>query len=72
MYDLGFYTDALTYFQYSVNVYGKKDDIYYNRILCYYQLRQDELFTATLKEANESYPNNKMFAKLDTLDLNAK
>ncbi len=72
LYDLGSYTDALTYFQYSSNIYGKKDDIYYNRILCYYQLRQDALFSVTLKEAKENFPNNKMFEKLDALDLNAK
>jgi tetratricopeptide (TPR) repeat protein len=72
LYDLGAYADALTYFQYSENIYGKKDDIYYNRVLCYYQLRQDELFSVTLKEAKEKFPNNKLFEKLDALDLNAK
>ncbi len=70
-YDLGFYTDALDYFQYSVDLYGQKVDIHYNQALCYYQLRQDALFLKTLKEAKEIFPDSPMIANLDKLDMNA-
>ena len=70
-YDLGFYQAALDYFQYSVDIYGQKGDIYYNKILCFYQLRQDNLFSKTLKEAKETFPNNTDFKQLDKLNLNA-
>ena len=71
LYDLGAYSEALTYFQYSTAQYGKKDDIYYNRILCYYQLRKDDLFKTTLKEAKLTFPKSTLFAHLDKLDLTA-
>ncbi len=70
-YDLGFYKEALTYFKYSTTKYGEKADIYYNRILCHYQLREDALFMATLKEAKVVFPNFEKFTQLDKLDLGA-
>ncbi len=68
-YDIGFYEAALNQFDYSVNLFGQKADIYYNKILCYYQLRQDPLFIKTLAEAKLAFPNNEMLAKLDKLDM---
>jgi len=70
-YDLGFYKEALIYFKYSTTEYGEKADIYYNRILCHYQLREDALFLSTLKEAKVVFPNFEKFAQLDKLDLGA-
>ena len=70
-YDLGFYQDALDYFQHAINASGLKDDIYYNQILCYYQLRKDTLFYSTLKEAKEAFPNSTLFESLDKLDMDA-
>jgi len=71
LYSLGYYEKALVYFQYSVNHYGHTEDEYYNRILCYYQLRQDHLFIKTLKEAKTAYPTYERYKQLDQLDLNA-
>lgn len=71
-YDLGFFEAALNYFEHSTDLYGKKPDIYYNQILCYYQLRLDNLFLATLKKAKQTFPNEKLFDKLSQLDLNAQ
>ena len=68
-YDLGFYNEALDYFQFSWDSFGPKTDIYYNRILCYYQLRQDHLFAKTLKEAKLTYPNEAIFDSLENLDM---
>lgn len=70
-YDLGFYTEALAYFQSSIELFGPKADIYYNKILCHYQLRQDDLFIKTLNTAKLVFPNNEMFEKLDKLDMTA-
>ena len=70
-YDLGFYEEALQYFQYSINESGQKPDIYYNQVLCYFQLRKDVLFTQTLKEAKLAFPESTLFEHLDTLDLAA-
>ena len=70
-YDLGYYREALDYFQFAINVHGHKVDLYYNRILCYYQLRKDELFKITLKEAKVAFPNSTKFEQLDKLDLTA-
>lgn len=70
-YDLGFYAEALTYFQYSVDVLGQQADIYYNVILCHYQLRQDDLFVKVLKEAKNNFPDYERFRELEKLDLGA-
>jgi hypothetical protein len=45
--------------------------VYYNRALCYYQLREDTLFLTTLNEAKRQFPNFKNNAHLETLDLGA-
>ena len=68
-YDLGFYTDALDHFQFSSDLFGPKTDTYYNRILCYYQLRQDLLFAKTLKEAKLAFPDDTIFDSLGNLDM---
>ena len=70
-YDLGFYQEALDYFQYAINTSGQKDDIYYNQILCYYQLRKDTLFYKTLEAARVAFPESTLFENLDKLDMNA-
>ena len=70
-YDLGFYKEALIYFKHSTTKYGEKADIYYNRILCHYQLREDALFASTLKEAKIVFPEIEKFAQLSKLDLGA-
>lgn len=69
LYDLGFYTEALQYFQYSIDLFGRKEDIYYNQALCYYQLRQDQLFHKTLAEAKIAFPSYEPFHNLDKLDM---
>jgi len=68
-YDLGFYPQALDYFQFSVDYYGEKADIYYNKMLCYYQLRQDELFYSTLSIAKDKFPDESIFDNLSNLDM---
>ena len=72
MYDLGYYQDSLQYFHYSNELYGHKPDVFYNRALCFYQLREDEQFLKTLKEGRGMFPNFQEFAHLDKLDLSAK
>lgn len=70
-YELGFYQEALTYYNYSLNLFGHTRDGFYNRALCHYQLREDELFVKTVKEGKATYPEFEKFAHLDTLDLTA-
>lgn len=71
LYDLGFYQEALQYFVNSTTTLGEKADVFYNQILCHYQLRQDDQFRSTLKVAKAKFPNYKRFAQLEALDLNA-
>lgn len=71
LYQLGLFSPALAYFQYSIDAYGHTADGYYNRALCYYQLRQDKQFREVVKEANALFPNYKQLAHLDKLDLGA-
>ncbi len=71
LYALGYYKEALTYFQFSINQFGHTADIFYNRALCYYQLRQDALFLTTVKTAKSSFPDYAKFIALDKLDLGA-
>ena len=71
LYDLGFYEDSLQYFQFSKNMYGDKPDVYYNRALCFYQLRKDKAFIKVLAEGKQKFPNFQEFSHLDKLDLNA-
>ena len=68
-YFLGYYEEALRYFDYSIDQYGHTPDSYYNRALCFYQLRQDSRFAELLAEARESFPTYENFEHLSTLDL---
>ncbi len=70
-YDLGSYQDALDYFAYSVESFGEQADIFYNRCLCYYQLREDAHFLETLRLAKVAFPDYTRFAELEKLDLGA-
>ncbi len=72
LYQLAYYKEALTYFTKSEYLFGVTPDVYYNRILCYYQLRQDELFINTLRDAKAAFPSFKNFDQLSKLDLTAK
>lgn len=70
-YQLGLYEEALIYFHLSEERYGTSGDGYYNRLLCYYQLRRDKEFSLILIEGRLEYPG---FAPLETmteLDLGA-
>jgi len=71
-YSLGFYKDALIHFQHSIKLYGDTPDVFFNRALCHYHLREDEHFVALVKEAKAAFPDFEKFAYLDTLDLNAE
>lgn len=68
-YDLGFYTKALPNFQYSIDQLGLKADVLYNQALCYYQLRQDQLFFSTLKVAKNAFPDSELIGSLEQLDM---
>lgn len=68
-YDLGFYEDALVYFQHSEDLHGPKPDTYYNKALSYYQLRMDKVLAETIIRAKKAFPDYKQFDKLEKLDL---
>ena len=68
-YDLGFYPEALTHFQYSVDSFGTKADIFYNQALCYYQLKEDALFYEVLKTGKVTFPEYLRFSELEQLDI---
>jgi tetratricopeptide (TPR) repeat protein len=68
-YDLGFYAEALHYFEQSILLHKNKPDTYYNVALSYYQLRQDKKFYETISVAKESFPDYKLFADLEKLDM---
>ncbi len=70
-FDLAYYEKALVYFEHSTNSYGVEADTFYNKILCYYQLRQDDKFIEATKEAKRLFPDSDLFEKLKKLDLNA-
>lgn len=71
-YELGFHQEALDFYAHATISTGKKVDIFYNQILCYFQLRQDDLFRQTLLEAKELFPDNATLAELDKLDLTSQ
>lgn len=71
-FDLGYFEQSLVYYQHSTDVYGIEMDTCYNRILCYYQLRQDDLFRAALAEAVLLFPDSDVFAPLFEFDLGAE
>lgn len=71
LYALGYYPEALTYFKSSVAVYGESTDEFYNRALCYYQMREDELFLKTIAGAKKAFPEYERFGELEKLDLGA-
>jgi len=70
-YSLGFYKDSLVFFKRSIQEFGYTADTYFNSALCYYQLREDQLFLKTVKAAKKAYPDFAKFAELDRLDLSA-
>jgi len=70
-YDLGYYEDALDFYQDSVHATERQADHYHNQLLCYFQLRQDDLFRKTLQEAQTLFPEHVALMELDKLNLNA-
>lgn len=70
LYDLGYYNEALTYFDHSISLHGHKPDTYYNTALSYYQLRQDKMFFKTIEEGKIAFPEYNRFLELEQLDLN--
>lgn len=68
-YDLGYYDQALTFFDHSEHRYGPSEDSRYNIALCLYQLRRDEdliqLINATLK----AFPAYQRMEELRKLEL---
>lgn len=70
LYDLGMYQDAMNYFQFSIEIYGDKADVFYNQALCFYQLRQDQLFYNTLEKVKTLMPNSDLVKSLESLDMN--
>ena len=68
-YDLGFYAEALTHFQYSVDSFGTKADTFYNQALCHYQLKEDALFYKTLGAGKTAFPEYPRFGELEKLDM---
>lgn len=71
LYDLGYYQDSLTYFTHSISIFGKKTDVFFNKALCYYQLRQDDLFLETVKKLKDAFPDYDKLTYLESLDLGA-
>ncbi len=69
MYDIGCYVEALEFFKYSSDTIGNTIDLDYNQMLCYYQLREDELFYKTLEAAKLRFPETNQFLKLENLDM---
>ncbi len=72
MYALGYFEKALVFFALSEAENGLRPDVFYNRVLCHYQLRQDDKFLEVLKEAKGYFPDYKNFEALSKLDLNAE
>jgi len=69
LYDLAYYEKALVYFQYSVDRYGQKEDTFYNQALCHYQMKEDILFYKSLNEFKDVFPDYKLIAELEGLDM---
>jgi len=69
-YELGYYDEALKYFQHSQELHGQKADTYYNVALSYYQLRDDKNFLKTVKKAKQAFPEFVEFENLEKLELN--
>lgn len=69
LYDLGYYLEALEHYKNSSQTFGNKIDVDYNQILCYYQLREDDLFYKALKAAKLRFPEAAAFLKLEKLDM---
>jgi len=68
-YDLGFYSEALTHFQHSVDSFGTKADTFYNQALCHYQLKEDILFYKALNSGKVAFPEYARFGELEKLDM---
>jgi SAM-dependent MidA family methyltransferase len=69
LYDLGFYANALRFFERSLLLRGAKADIFYNLALCCYQLRLDENFDGFLNAGRTAFPEFTGWGKLEVLDL---
>jgi tetratricopeptide (TPR) repeat protein len=70
LYDLGYYHDAILFFDYSAAIYGRTEDAYYNKALCYYQLEEDDRLMATVNESLAIFPEFKKIEELSELIQN--
>lgn len=55
-YDLGFYSDAILFFEHSERICGRSQDAYYNKALCYHQLQSFDKLTDTVNESLALFP----------------
>lgn len=70
-YDLAYYQESLDIYNKQIDHFGQTADVYYNKALCYYQLRMDKEFSAIVIEAKKAYPAFDKYVHLDKLDLGA-
>jgi hypothetical protein len=71
-YQLGYYSKALVFFGHSELLFGYTADVFYNRMMCYYQLRQDDLLRSTLEHAKNMFPDYENFSSIESLDMESK
>jgi tetratricopeptide (TPR) repeat protein len=72
LYQLGYYEKALIFFDSSEQLFGFTADVFYNRMMCYYQLRQDDLLDSTLEIAKNLFPDYVNFTSIENLDMESK
>lgn len=68
-YDIGLYQQSLDIYNRHTDDFAESADVYYNKILCCYQLRLDQEFRDLLLKAKNTFPDFTRFADLDELDL---
>ncbi len=66
-FDLGYYEDALSAFDHSIEGFGLSEDVSYNKALCFFQLNRDKEFIAMIKATEMAYPNFERVSELKQL-----
>ena len=68
-FDLGYYDNALQFFNHSIRLFGETEDVMFNKGLVLYQLRRDAELLTLISSIKVMHPHFLRVADLENLEM---